>query len=361
MRRISTEVSFHFHTSQQMVIVVALSFFVGGLVPNGHDDTAPIHQRAWTYQERRMSPRVLDFNKATLSFICRTGRFRRGHSSELWTLRKADVSSSTWAGQERVLPCTGNHELPNWHAIVGDYATRKLTFPNDKLRAIAALAELYSIRTKQTYVAGLWMETLIVGLCWYLRDDPGGSGLAPRPREYRAPSWSWAAIDVEATRPLQFLTNLEFDSVFGRQGDSASGDRGLNPEAMLVHLILEQTPPNTTYGRIQSASLTLEGLALNTKWSFDEGYQILQDIYMFTTRDAKEDMVPTTKGEWPVTAFVLVRGTEGIQMLEIFVFGLLLVEEASEQYRRVGTFRIWLRPARHDINKIFQRRHITII
>ncbi|KAH5069019.1 hypothetical protein HBI56_186060 [Parastagonospora nodorum] len=360
--------------------------------PTDETETTPIHQRAWTYQERRLSPRVLIFTKTAITFICRTGEFRRGSGSHPWVTRGAE----TWDEQERILPCIQSQDLPSWHAIVKDYVIRELTFPSDKLRAIAALADLYRIKNKQTYVAGLWKETIVLDLCWYSRYpvDKFARVSTPRPREYRAPSWSWAAIDVEATRQLRFLENTMPRGISPSNNFNTIWNCHLEQDAVLVDLVLEQIPPNTTYGQIRSASLTLEGLALNTKWSFNEGYHSLQNLgsdsvfvpdsiltpgsilrrsvfpttSMFTTRDAMEDMTPTTADEWPVVAFILVRGTGGIEIREKFVFGLLLVEEASGQHRRVGTFQMALGPDRYetydcplDTSKMFQRRSITII
>lgn len=257
-----------------------------------------------------------------------------------------------------------NHELPNWHAIVRDYATRKLTYPNDKLKAIAALAELYRIRNKQKYVAGLWMETLVLDLCWISSGDGTGIGLTPRPCEYHAPSWSWAAIDVGTTRELFFD-----DLVYGSWEEY---DCKLEPNATVVDLFLDQIPPNTTYGQIRTASLTSDGLALSTKWSFEDGYQLHPELArgnsLFASRDALEILNPVTKAEWPVVAFVLVKGTATGRIPPDFLFGLFLVEQTAEQYRRVGTFHLdlgsyWDHTHNElvDVGKIFKRRRITIV
>ncbi|KAF2828453.1 hypothetical protein CC86DRAFT_437656 [Ophiobolus disseminans] len=41
------------------------------------------------------------------------------------------------------------------------------------------------------YLAGLWEKTLIDNLTWYRETDDGP--FHPRPQEWRAPTWSWAA------------------------------------------------------------------------------------------------------------------------------------------------------------------------
>lgn len=44
-------------------------------------------------------------------------------------------------------------------------------------------------QSKHRYLAGLWEEHLEIALNWFLRNG------AKRPEAYRAPSWSWAAVD----------------------------------------------------------------------------------------------------------------------------------------------------------------------
>lgn len=78
-----------------------------------------------------------------------------------------------------------------WTETVNDYSNRNLTNPGDKLVAIAALAEEFEQRyDKQpgVYLAGHWRNTLLRSLFWivlYYRDTP----------KFRAPSWSWVAVD----------------------------------------------------------------------------------------------------------------------------------------------------------------------
>jgi hypothetical protein len=83
------------------------------------------------------------------------------------------------------IPCLEDQDLPNWHEIVEDYAIRRLTILDDRLKAIPALADMYKKQTQQCYVAGLWKETLFQDLCWRI----GGSiPFTSRPSKYRAPS-----------------------------------------------------------------------------------------------------------------------------------------------------------------------------
>ena len=109
-----------------------------------------------------------------------------------------------------------------WTGIVEDYSQRKLSRENDKLPALAGLAKTVAAASGDTYLAGLWERHLIAHLAWIVyRQEVGLMGcrvpghdywcFAPAhdsakppesksevklPAKYRAPSWSWAALDA---------------------------------------------------------------------------------------------------------------------------------------------------------------------
>jgi hypothetical protein len=90
---------------------------------------------------------------------------------------------------------------------VTDYSPRQLTFPSDKLPAISGLASKFhgiaeACNRGSRYLAGLWEKDLMMELSWRL--DTKQESFHPIPREYRAPSWSWASVDgpISINRPL---------------------------------------------------------------------------------------------------------------------------------------------------------------
>jgi hypothetical protein len=77
-----------------------------------------------------------------------------------------------------------------WNDLVQKYSRCDLTYPSDKLLAMAGIAKLFQGATNDRYVAGLWSSHVLTMMDWRVYD--------PRPRqssEYRAPSWSWASVD----------------------------------------------------------------------------------------------------------------------------------------------------------------------
>ncbi|OJT09456.1 hypothetical protein TRAPUB_14059 [Trametes pubescens] len=85
-----------------------------------------------------------------------------------------------------------------WSEAIGDYTRRTVTKPGDKLVAFAAIAELFQRTWRAEYLAGLWRPTLLQDLLWATNYE----GRAPRPERYRAPSWSWAAVDGHVVASL---------------------------------------------------------------------------------------------------------------------------------------------------------------
>jgi hypothetical protein len=93
-----------------------------------------------------------------------------------------------------------------WKTVVENYTKRELTFPQDKLIAMAGIATELDRKMRQSkpsgvgsslYIAGMWnIPTFIeYELSWFqlsgIKDVFPG---AARAKEYRAPSWSWASV-----------------------------------------------------------------------------------------------------------------------------------------------------------------------
>jgi len=98
-----------------------------------------------------------------------------------------------------------------WLAHIADFCQRNLTNEQDKLPALSGIAKFIAQKTGDKYYAGLWKNHLLEDLFWrtYEREEKtvqvsGGFELyvkdqklcdVVRPKEYRAPTWSWASID----------------------------------------------------------------------------------------------------------------------------------------------------------------------
>lgn len=163
----------------------------------------PLSTRAWAFQERYLSPRVLEYGWKTArwSCLCQQGYSGNQHLSIPYSDPKGPTRSLEYNMHSYLNPygvrtlCQSREDLfQSWVFIVKEYSSLKMTHPEDRLRAISGVAqELYRV-TKVSYLAGLWdHERLPSLLQWRVECSP--TELLPRPKLDRAPSWSWAAID----------------------------------------------------------------------------------------------------------------------------------------------------------------------
>ena len=154
-----------------------------------------IDTRGWTFQEFILPPRVLRYGKHDISWRCREACTceceLRGGINGSWSVIAARLDLKE---PEKALEW--------WKYILTDYTSRHLSNSNDKLPALSGLAQTYRKATHDTYLAGLWKTSLLRDLLWYVE---GIEGLGWRPAQYRAPSWSWASIDLPRNSKMAFF------------------------------------------------------------------------------------------------------------------------------------------------------------
>lgn len=141
----------------------------------------PLATRAWTLQERYLSPRILHFTSLQLIWEC--DHMLQSEDNLLHDSKGRDFPLG--------LPnnMTKSQLMTFWYRkLVQDYCGRRLSHESDKLVAISALAKAIQSLCDDDYLAGLWRGSLIEGLLWR-RQGPG--------KKVRHPSWSWSSQDSE--------------------------------------------------------------------------------------------------------------------------------------------------------------------
>lgn len=164
-----------------------------------------LETRGWALQENILPSRVLAFGPFDLTWRC-----KESHTCECGdttTPRKTETTSysqrQNLAIQARLPLERGERTHEWWALLIGLYTGRNLTNEQDKLPALSGLAQVYHEATNDTYLAGLWKASLPHSLCWFntggYRDSSTSAilNLGRRPRDFRAPSWSWASIDTQ--------------------------------------------------------------------------------------------------------------------------------------------------------------------
>ena len=223
-------------------------------LPGYENDNAPLNKRGWTLQENLLSPRTLHYTEQQIVFECQKYSMTE---SDITPRGTTDADTFTAIKRFFLRPECSREDLQvikypfmayyydplfRWYQIFEEYYIRDLTFEDDRFAAISGLAREISQQSKMTYKAGIWVEDFHVGLLW----NVGCRGSLPE--TYRAPSWSWASLDIDMN-----LGNTHFKLYSGPRSYRAA-----HREAELLEIDVKLADGDP-YGRLLSGSLRLSG------------------------------------------------------------------------------------------------------
>ena len=160
----------------------------------------PLLGRAWVYQERLLSPRIIHFTGYEMNFECFEGSTCPcdPNQHEPWPPKRAlvqlraaksnvDTNKLDPAGRLSQPP-SDTTSLDFWMSTVMAYSNLDLTYISDILPALSGVAKTVDKYRLDRYYAGLWSSSLMEGLLWYTTTPKH------RPGQYLAPTWSWASL-----------------------------------------------------------------------------------------------------------------------------------------------------------------------
>lgn len=224
----------------------------------------PLLKRAWVFQERLLSTRLLYFAGYELHWecnklsVCECGS---EEASRRFTDPKVDFNQRFQYMNDDIRLQSHQahrteHETPSrkrrfdsfnkqpiqqslrWSTLIKVYTRLSLTYPSDIFPALSGLAREWNSKIDDEYVAGMWRKTLFQELCWYTRQS------MRRPESWRAPSWSWASVDTPIETWSEHYTHHNRD------------------EDALEILEAECTPIGADYaGELSSGRLLISGRA----------------------------------------------------------------------------------------------------
>jgi hypothetical protein len=268
----------------------------------------PINKRAWTLQEKLLSPRCLIYAIHSLAWYCKEKRKENGpryHKTRYPGDEQLPMEDGLFLSQLR--PPERLHSPDsirrNWQTLVSLYSQRKLTYGDDKLLALGGIANLYHLEIGSDYLAGLWRSTLKLDLLWYSPVYPKHDRA-----KYRAPSWSWASIDD----PIKFMyVNDSFPHMFD-----------------IIDCEVATSNPHNRFSKVQSGYLKVRGVVKTAMWNPAINY--LSGGWILTHYRAFPDALePITRGGGLVTFFAVTN-----------TYGLALTPVSDSVYRRVGLFEL---------------------
>lgn len=247
------------------------------LVKSHQVSSLPLFERAWVFQERFLSPQVVHFaadelfweDATTIACEC------------LGSLNLLDTTLKTGSSQS-VLSLTSRpkdwptrplynlcgdlrkyHLKPSkfadtskrtlwWHKIVQEYTRMHLTFESDIFPALQGVAHLMQQGRNCAYYAGLWEDSMVEDLLWYCKEPH------KRPKEYRAPTWSWASVKG----PVKF-GHEQFWKFDCDDDEFSSFDEGLDETHKIVATVTSvSTSPvgSSSLGQLCGATMNITGM-----------------------------------------------------------------------------------------------------
>jgi hypothetical protein len=136
----------------------------------------PLFRRAWLFQERIFSPRILNFQKEELVWEC----FESSQCQCLYSF-----SPHTYGPKVTYMKAMrqGSRDdlAEHWRDIVHSYSLLQLSFAKDKLPALSGIAKLMQRRRNTNYLAGPWEDSLLVDMLWTTEHGDDLHRLTTRP------------------------------------------------------------------------------------------------------------------------------------------------------------------------------------
>lgn len=299
---------------------------------------SPLYARGWVTQERFLAPRIILFSADEIYWEC-----NQRTASECFPSRLPVTSafpSKANMGLTLMSLKSDVGILQTWWKLVKLYSSCKLTFPRDKLVAFSAVAKQIQMRLTSmlayvtpAYLAGLWQYRLTENLLWYvlyIRAQP-----VAEHDEYRAPSWSWAALDLP-------VNSLVFDP------------RPPKVKTKCVCRIIRAVSDHNSdpFGAVKRAYIRTQGLALRAKlakdaagnyhqpWELDVEYFVSAAIYRVQLTGIFRLDLDLDIDQYPEVYLFAVQMRYFEVNGRLLCAGLILVREVNckGQYRRIGMF-----------------------
>ncbi|KAF5604235.1 heterokaryon incompatibility protein [Fusarium pseudoanthophilum] len=303
----------------------------------------PLTDRGWVFQERILSPRVLHFAKTQIVWECvemnKSEMFPRWSPQPTDAVYTPDLKAidaffddghrrTAWAKEEDKKMTVDVYQ--QWINLVKTYSGCSLTYPDDRLMAMAGIAEMFRKNSGDEYLAGLWRSRIVEGLNWVVL-EPG-----PRPQDpERVPSWSWAAVD---TCVLPQRTNLPRDEDLIEVID------------VRTHIAQSSSRSQKLKGFIELRGCISGGTVGESSRSIGAEHTVLKLLEISSTIYAYPDTIESTFQAGESISFLPLRSTLRREVKDpdenpvgeafLIIEGLILeaVCGARSTYKRVGHF-----------------------
>lgn len=222
----------------------------------------PWRLRGWTLQEEILARRLVVFGAEEMQWRCRTTTACECHS-DIFVYRAWPKAFSE--EDERIPREQREDDVQSmfgyWrHDVVRRYGDRRLTYSRDILPALSGIAQRVARATGGTYVAGMWLETLVYDMCW---QNTFLEGVDPFCRDYTAPTFSWCSVN--GMREIHRWVHYE----------------NFTPDAVVVDVNIELRHTGAPFGAIVDGCVVIRGRLAPALLEYIDGeYHIVLDDNM---------------------------------------------------------------------------------
>ncbi|KAM0801613.1 heterokaryon incompatibility protein-domain-containing protein [Usnea florida] len=158
---------------------------------------ASLSKRAWAFQERLLSPRILHFGAIQMAWECMESASCETFPEGIPKPIEQTPSVISVVTKRQLFDRTRGVVGPLWKELISYYTNCALTVPSDIYMAFAGVVEEIQSLTADEYFAGFWRKGLELQLPWHRTNSATW-----KPTGYRAPSWSWFSINGAVHFPL---------------------------------------------------------------------------------------------------------------------------------------------------------------
>jgi hypothetical protein len=163
----------------------------------------PLFGRGCVFQETFLTTRHLYFGSEQILWFCKQEKFNEHEPKPAHMLPRPFHDFDLHGSKSH----TPEELIAFWLQVATEYSRTTTSFPEDRLYAITGIARLLDERhwhkldkNRKTYGAGMWRHNFIQQMGWCVQHIiqflSFKTSLGMPPREYRAPSWSWASANV---------------------------------------------------------------------------------------------------------------------------------------------------------------------
>lgn len=286
------------------------------LAPDKYLSDYPLLHRGWVFQERFLSTRFLCFGESELTLECLSDTVSQCGDG---ALSSAPKRQDRKALHYNALGGPDHSASSFWQHMVMDYSRLALSFPGDYFPALAGLAKQWQAKQKARYVAGMWTYSLVNDLQWTV---PKGRQ-QKRPGKWRAPSWSWAAVDTEVH--------------YAVPPEALMDDGATVKEVKCTPLPIRGNVSDNT-GELKHAFITISGLVTPATLAILKGEYALRGG-PGTVREFSPDYapVPGLEKASSMSVFLLRIGVSNLTGSFENTFSLVLRQiKASKEFERIG-------------------------